>query len=67
VAIQVTSEPDGAEIYIDGRYVGSTPSKELVTIGEHTVKVTRPGFTEWERKVTVEAGTANIQCSAGRS
>jgi hypothetical protein len=58
VPIQVTSEPEGSEIFIDGRYVGSTPSREMVSEGEHTLKVTRPGFTGWERKVTLEPGNA---------
>lgn len=58
VAMHITSEPEGSEIFIDGRYVGSTPSKEMVLEGDHTLKVTRPGFAGWERMVTVERGSA---------
>jgi PEGA domain/Protein of unknown function (DUF2846) len=58
VSIQITSEPDGSEIFIDGRFVGSTPSREMVSEGEHTLKVTRPGFDGWERVVTVVPGSA---------
>lgn len=55
-AISVTSEPGGAEISVDGVFDSSTPSKLLLTAGEHTVRVSRPGFKTWERKITVEVG-----------
>ena len=57
VTLEVNSEPAGAEIYVDGNFDSSTPSKLLLSPGEHTVKVTRPGFKDWERKIVVEAGT----------
>jgi hypothetical protein len=55
-AITISSEPAGAEISIDGQFDSSTPSKVLLPPGEHTIRVTRPGFRPWERKVTVEIG-----------
>lgn len=54
--ITVTSEPGGAEITVDGVFDSSTPSKLLLTPGEHTVRVSRPGFKIWERKIMVEVG-----------
>lgn len=55
VITQITSEPDGAEIYIDGNFVGSTPSKISLPVGEHTIKIIRKGFIDWERKVNIES------------
>ncbi len=55
---EISSEPTGAEIYIDGVFASSTPSKLSLTIGEHTIKVARPGYKEWERKVLVDANSA---------
>lgn len=55
-AVTITSEPVGAEISVDGQFDSSTPSKLLLTAGEHTVQVSRPGFKPWERKITVEPG-----------
>lgn len=54
--VSVTSEPAGAEIYVDGKFDSSTPSKLLLAPGEHTIRVTRPGFIPWERKITLEIG-----------
>ena len=55
-AVTVTSEPSGAEISVDGVFDSSTPSKLLLAPGEHTVRVSRPGFKAWERKIVVEVG-----------
>ncbi|HVQ40491.1 MAG TPA: PEGA domain-containing protein [Pyrinomonadaceae bacterium] len=52
----VKSTPDGAEITIDGKYVGSTPSTLTLAAGEHTVKVEKQGFKLWERPMTVSTG-----------
>lgn len=56
-AVTITSEPGGAEIFVDGQFNSSTPSKLILTSGEHTIKVIRPGFKVWERKITVELGS----------
>jgi hypothetical protein len=49
------STPPGAEITIDGRFVGSTPSVVGVSAGAHVVLVTLPGFAQWKRDLTVAA------------
>ncbi|MBA3715198.1 MAG: SPFH domain-containing protein [Pyrinomonadaceae bacterium] len=56
--INVTSEPDGAEIYVDDFYESSTPSKLSLPPGEHALKVTRPGYKTWERRIRIEAGAS---------
>lgn len=55
--VNITSEPAGAEIYVDGKLNGSTPSRIPLGVGEHSIKVTRPGYKDWERKITVEQGS----------
>lgn len=57
VSIDITSEPSGGEIFIDGVYTSSTPSKVLISPGVRTIRVVRPGLT-WERKVVIESGSA---------
>jgi len=51
------STPGGAEITVDGRYVGSTPSTLSLSVGMHAVEVSLPGFVPWERQLTVSAGS----------
>jgi hypothetical protein len=57
VKCNFSSTPAGAEITLDGKYVGSTPSEiELVT-GTHGVVFSMPGFTQWKRELTVLPGS----------
>jgi hypothetical protein len=53
IIVEFTSDPTGAEIYIDGEFVGSAPSKISVEAGEHTIKIMRTGYKEWERKIKI--------------
>lgn len=57
VKCSFTSTPAGAEVTVDGRYVGSTPSVLGLTTGTHVVVVSMAGFTQWKRELTVEAGS----------
>jgi len=58
--IDVSSTPPGADIEIDGKFVGSTPSSLTVTPGDHEITVKKSGFAVWERKITVSSGHINI-------
>ena len=55
--VAIKSEPDGADITVDGKYVGSTPSTLTLSAGDHTIKIEKSGFKAWERTVTVSAGS----------
>jgi PEGA domain len=58
--LQVTSTPDGADIEIDGGFVGNTPSTMGVAPGQHQLSVKKSGFKPWERKITVSSGQVNV-------
>jgi hypothetical protein len=57
VKCDFSSTPAGAEITLDGRYVGSTPSEIAITTGEHVVLFSMPGFIQWKRELTVLPGS----------
>jgi PEGA domain-containing protein len=48
-----STTPPGAEISLDGKYVGNTPSEITVTTGAHTVVYTLAGFASWKHDLTV--------------
>jgi PEGA domain-containing protein len=52
-----SSTPAGAEITLDGKYVGSTPSEIAVDTGTHVVVFSMPGFAQWKRDLTVLPGS----------
>lgn len=63
-SIAVKSSPDGAEISIDGKFMGSTPSSLTLKPGDYTISITRPGYKTWERKMTLNPnGTITIDAT----
>jgi hypothetical protein len=57
VRCNFTSTPAGAEISIDDKYVGNTPSEIDLTVGTHTVVFSMQSFTQWKRDLTVMSGS----------
>lgn len=57
-AVSIRSLPDGAEITVDGKYVGSTPSTLQLTSGDHTISIEKSGFKVWQRTISVTAGSS---------
>jgi len=55
-SVLIKSAPDGAEITIDGKFAGSTPSTLQLKSGEHMISVRKSGYNLWERKITINAG-----------
>jgi hypothetical protein len=52
------STPSGADIELDGSFVGNTPSDVQVPEGEHAITLKKAGFVNWERKMKVSAGSS---------
>jgi hypothetical protein len=61
--LEVSSTPGGADIEIDGNFVGSTPSTVGVAAGPHQLSIKKAGFTPWERKITVSSGHIKIDAT----
>lgn len=62
-SISVKSDPDGAEITIDGKFVGSSPSTLSLKPGDYTISISKAGHALWERKMSLNAG-GNITVDA---
>jgi hypothetical protein len=63
--ITLTSMPDGAEVYVDGSFVGNAPATLRLTPGKHTIRVVSKGYKDWSRELSVLASsdvklTANL-------
>jgi hypothetical protein len=54
--VDIKSTPDGAEITVDEKFVGSTPSSLRLAAGDHKIKLEKSGFKTWERTLTVGVG-----------
>jgi len=56
--VQVVSEPDGADVFLDGSFVSSTPATLELPAGTYQVSMRLPGYREWQRELRVLAGSA---------
>jgi hypothetical protein len=55
-AMNIYSEPDGAEIYVDNNYMGATPlSLKKVAEGEHEIRLVKEKYKEWTQRVFVRS------------
>jgi hypothetical protein len=58
IAVPVSSTPDGADITVDQKFLGSTPSTVRLTAGDHTISVEKSGFKPWQKTITLTAGAS---------
>jgi serine protease Do len=52
-SVAIASDPAGAEIYIDGKFVGQTPSTIRLPSGAHRIEVKSQGKQNWQRDLEV--------------
>jgi type II secretory pathway predicted ATPase ExeA len=58
--LTIDSNPAGADIEIDGRFVGNAPSTIAVGPGSHQVYVEMKGFTAWNKTLSVTGGKIHL-------
>src|SRR5262249_3419781 len=62
-SLRINSSEEEAAISVDGRSTGVIRNGrriELLTAGAHKIKVTKPGFSDFEREVKVFKDTPNV-------
>jgi hypothetical protein len=58
--LNLTSNPDHADIEIDGSFVGNTPSMLDLPPGDQNITISKMGFKPWTRKIKVTGGTISV-------
>jgi hypothetical protein len=54
----IESEPPGAEVYVNGEFLGTTPiASQALPAGKHEIELRKKGRSNWTRKLRVSAGT----------
>jgi len=51
--VTISSDPDGAEIFIDDKFHGNTPATLKLPAGSHAIVLKFPGHTDWRRSLEV--------------
>lgn len=57
-AVNVISDPGGAEVEIDGAFYGNTPGLIKLSPGLHTITVRAAGFAPWKRDLNIAPGSS---------
>lgn len=58
--MMVESTPAGADIEVDGNFMGNTPSNLSISPGDHTITLKKKGFGDWSRKMNVSGPNIHI-------
>lgn len=59
-SLAIDSAPTGADVEIDGAFVGNTPSTVSIAPGHHQITVKKKGFADWEKTLNVTGGTIHM-------
>ncbi len=59
-SLVVESNVAGADIEVDGAFVGSTPSTVSIVPGPHTIAVKKKGYGEWSRTMNVSGSGVRL-------
>jgi hypothetical protein len=59
--VEIKSTPDGADITVDEKFMGNTPSTLRLPPGDHKIRIEKSGFKTWEKILSVgSGGTATV-------
>jgi hypothetical protein len=53
----ISSQPAGADIYINGAKKDTTNTRVVLPAGSYTAEIKRTGYDAWKRAITVEGGS----------
>ena len=56
LAVKITSEPDHADVEVDGVFYGNAGGDIKIPSGLHLITVSLPGYEKWSKKVLVREG-----------
>lgn len=56
-SVDFKSSPAGAQVTVDGYFVGRTPTSARIPFGKHLVSITKWGYQSWEQEIDVTAKT----------
>ncbi len=64
--VTIDSRPAGADIEIDGAFVGNAPSTVSVGPGVHLISVTKRGYFNWNKTLRVTGGKIHMNAELER-
>ena len=56
--VSLSTNPDGADVYVDGQFNGNSPATLKLKPGKHTIRVSMTGYGDWTRELTTDSGSS---------
>jgi PEGA domain-containing protein len=56
VPVRISSDPGGADVFLDGSFVSSTPAVLRLQAGTYKIAVKMSGYADWEREIKILPG-----------
>jgi hypothetical protein len=66
-SLMIDSTPPGADIEIDGEFVGNTPSTLNMAQGNHQITLKKQGFADWTKALNVIGGIIHLSADLERT
>ena len=54
--MSLSTNPDGADIYVDDQFYGNSPATLKLKPGKHMIGVKMTGYKDWSREISTDAG-----------
>jgi hypothetical protein len=58
--VEFWSQPNGAGVELDGKYIGTTPSTVTVAAGQHTITMRKKGCGTWQKTIKVASQDVRV-------
>jgi len=58
--LNIFSEPFGAEIDLDGAFIGNTPFRVIVPSGQHLISLRLAGYGPWKKMISAAGGNLEV-------
>ena len=56
VGVTFNSRPNPAEVYVDGKFIGTTPMGHKLAPGVHVIEIGGDRYQNWRRELTLTPG-----------
>ncbi len=56
--VSFDSNPTGADVEVDGVFLGSTPAELPLALGQRAIRISKKGFKPYQRTIQVLSGGA---------
>jgi len=56
----IDSSSPGADVEVDGKFVGDTPSSLAVSQGQHTITVKKKGYQDWSKAMNLSGSSVHL-------